>query len=350
MEPPPPEKQRGLKGKVVAKKTGEMKEELEAAVALVQQYVPPSPDLMQVVMNAGTASLAQAGPGAASLKFLGYVKKGDALTLTFDSAVKGLRQIEVNTWLDEPESAVTLKVTMQAMPEGISYPGTIVFSRRSDGALRWASGCGWRSRWRIPTGPDRRDRSQPGTGFRHQGAMGAPAGGHLQLSGVVRQLRGEPVDRVNEIVAAGGYGINLSGRLPVRFWSERDQLLFQHNSGKGLGRYISDLGSFGGQDGVYHSTAQTLRPLAVFSGYVGYEHWWSERLRSSASFGIVDVNNLDIQTDDALHLTRRYTINVMWSPIPRLDLVTEFLWGLRRNKDGGQGSAAQTQIGSTFRF
>ena len=128
VEPAPAEKKRGLKGKIVAKKTGEMKEELEAAVALVQQYVPPSPDLMQAVMSAGTASISQAGPGAASLKFPGYVKKGDALTLTFDSIVKSLRQIEVNTWLDEPESAVNLKVTMQAMPEGVSYPGTVVFA------------------------------------------------------------------------------------------------------------------------------------------------------------------------------------------------------------------------------
>jgi type II secretory pathway pseudopilin PulG len=127
VEPEPAEKKRGLRGKVVAKKTGEMKEELEAAVALVQQYVPPSPDLMQVVMNSGTASISQAGPGAAALKFPGYVKKGDALTLTFDSTVKALRQMEVNTWLDEPENAVNLKVTMQSMPDGISYPGTIVF-------------------------------------------------------------------------------------------------------------------------------------------------------------------------------------------------------------------------------
>ncbi|HEU4687683.1 MAG TPA: hypothetical protein VFS23_04945 [Vicinamibacterales bacterium] len=128
VEPAPAEKKRGLRGRVVAKKTGEMKEELEAAVALVQQYVPPSPDLMQVVMNAGTASISQAGPGAASLKFPGYVKKGDALTLTFDSTVKALRQMEVNTWLDEPENAVNLKVTMQSMADGISYPGTIVFA------------------------------------------------------------------------------------------------------------------------------------------------------------------------------------------------------------------------------
>jgi len=128
VEPEPPKKQRGLKGKIVAKKTGEMKEELEAAVALVQQYVPPSPDLMQVVMNAGTASISQAGPGFAALKFPGYVKKGDALTLTFESAVKTLHQIEVATWLDEPENAVNLKVTMQAMPDGVSYPGSIVFA------------------------------------------------------------------------------------------------------------------------------------------------------------------------------------------------------------------------------
>jgi hypothetical protein len=128
VEPPPPEKKRGLKGKIVAKKTGEMKDELDAAVALVQQYVPPSPDLMEVVMNAGTASLAQAGPGVVALKFPGYLKKGDALTLTFDSTVKGLRQIEVNTWLDEPENAVNLKVTMQTLPDGTSYPGSTVFS------------------------------------------------------------------------------------------------------------------------------------------------------------------------------------------------------------------------------
>jgi hypothetical protein len=125
VEPPPPEKKRGLKGKIVAKKTGEMKEELEAAVALVQQYLPPSPDLMQGVMNAGTASIGQAGPGMAALKFPGYVKKGDALTLTFDSTVKALRQIDVTTWLDEPEDAVTFKIAMESLPDGTSHPATV---------------------------------------------------------------------------------------------------------------------------------------------------------------------------------------------------------------------------------
>jgi hypothetical protein len=128
VEPPPPQKKRGLKGKVVAKKTGEMKEELESAVALVQQYLPPSPDAMQVVMNAGTASLAQAGPGLAALKFPGYAKAGDALTLTFESAVKTLRQIDVTSWLDKPDNPVLFKITMEALPDGTSHPGTVTLT------------------------------------------------------------------------------------------------------------------------------------------------------------------------------------------------------------------------------
>jgi hypothetical protein len=128
VQPPPPEKKRGLKGKMAAKKTGEMKEELEATVALVQQYVPPAPDNIQVVINAGTASLGQAGPDLVAFTFPGYAKQGDALKITFDKAITALRQIDVKTWLDKPEEIVTLHVTMQSMPGGPSFPGTILLT------------------------------------------------------------------------------------------------------------------------------------------------------------------------------------------------------------------------------
>jgi hypothetical protein len=126
VEPPPPQKKRGLRGRVIEKKTGEMKAELEAAAALVHQYVPPDPGLMQVVVNAGGASLAQAGPGVVVLKFAGYVKPNDSLALTFESAVKSLRQMDVATYLDDPQSPVTLRVSLQSLPDGTSYPGSVV--------------------------------------------------------------------------------------------------------------------------------------------------------------------------------------------------------------------------------
>ncbi len=128
VQPPPPEKKRGLKGKMVAKKTGEMKEELEASAALIQQYVPPAPDKIQVVMNAGTASLGQAGPDMVAFTFPGYAKQGDALKITFDKAITGLRQIDVQTWLDKPEEVVTLHVAMQSLPNGVSFPGSVLLT------------------------------------------------------------------------------------------------------------------------------------------------------------------------------------------------------------------------------
>jgi hypothetical protein len=126
--PPPPEKKRGLKGQAIARKTVEMKGELDAAAALIHQYVPPATDNLQVVINAGTASVGQAGPEALTFTFPGYAKQGDALTITFDKAIRTLRRIDVRTWLDKPEEAVTLHVAMQSLPGGPSFPGTIVLT------------------------------------------------------------------------------------------------------------------------------------------------------------------------------------------------------------------------------
>jgi hypothetical protein len=128
VEPPPPEKKRGLKGKIVAKKTGEMKEELEASVALVQQYVPPAPDKIQVVTNAGTASMGQAGPELVAFTFPGYAKQGDALKITFDKTITSLRLLDVQTWLQKPDETVTLHVVMQSLPNGLSFPGSVMLT------------------------------------------------------------------------------------------------------------------------------------------------------------------------------------------------------------------------------
>jgi hypothetical protein len=127
-EPPAPQKkQRGLKGRVIEKKTGEMKEDMQAAAALVQQYVPPQPDKIQAAMAAGRITMA---PGAATgaLRIADYEKAGDALVLTLGTADKGLKQIAVDTWKDNPSDKVTLNVQMQSLADGTDYAGTVVLA------------------------------------------------------------------------------------------------------------------------------------------------------------------------------------------------------------------------------
>jgi len=123
-EPPPADKKPGLRGKIIEKKKGEMQEELQAAMALVHQYVPPDPGLIQVVIGAGQASLSQQGPELVALTFPNYLKAGDALTLTLDSAFKAMRRIGVTTYMDDPAKPVTLAVQMASLPDA-SYPASV---------------------------------------------------------------------------------------------------------------------------------------------------------------------------------------------------------------------------------
>ena len=63
---------------------------------------------------------------ASSLKFPSYAKANDALDADVRLEGEGIQQIDVQTWLDKPDNAVTLKVTMNALPDGVSYPAAVV--------------------------------------------------------------------------------------------------------------------------------------------------------------------------------------------------------------------------------
>jgi hypothetical protein len=50
------------------------------------------------------------------------------LTITFDAAITSIRGIGVTSWLDQPSEPLSFQVTMQSLPDGLSYPGKIVLS------------------------------------------------------------------------------------------------------------------------------------------------------------------------------------------------------------------------------
>lgn len=172
---------------------------------------------------------------------------------------------------------------------------------------------------------------------------------HVQAAILVRTLRGEPLDQPEVTLATGGFGVNVSG-VAIPRWASNDRLKFATNFGWGIGKYITDLGTLGGQDAVYDPNLNKLRALSVSSGYVGYERQWQPTLITAVTYGFVNVGNLDIQPDNALHRTQRATINLTWNPIASADLVLEFLSGTRVNKDRERGTSSQVQAGWLFRF
>jgi archaellum component FlaC len=174
--------------------------------------------------------------------------------------------------------------------------------------------------------------------------------GHVQAALLLRQIRAESDLNPNQVVVKSGYGLGVSGRLRTGWWNALDEGTFSVYLGKGIGRYITDLRTLGGQDAYFDVNTGEMTALGVTAAYVGYEHAWSKVLRSTLTFGWVWVDVIGAQPNDALKETRRFSLNFAWTPIPRLDLVAEILSGNRVNKDLQQGSATQIQLGSRFRF
>lgn len=179
--------------------------------------------------------------------------------------------------------------------------------------------------------------------------------GHLQLAGVLRQIRGQTeTGRVSTAWAGGG---SVSGVVPLRVGSLTDRVIFQVNGGTGIARYINDLQSLGGQDAVVDTTQDDLRVLPALGWYVAYEHTWKVwptmsrmNLNSTILWSFVGVDNLDFQPPDAYHRTNRLAINTIISPSKRVDLGLEYIYGTRENKDGAKGHANQFQAVGLFRF
>jgi hypothetical protein len=74
------------------------------------------------------------------------------------------------------------------------------------------------------------------------------------------------------------------------------------------------------------------------------------KLRSSLIWSYVNVHNLDFQPHDAYRRTDRVSVNLVFSPIERIDVGVEYIRGTRENKDGNHGAAGQFQIVGIFRF
>jgi hypothetical protein len=125
--PPQPQAQGGgrrgarLKQQVVEKKKDEMKEYMEKAAALIHQYVPPKPEQIQAAKEAGRITVSPQSGGTVRLVISQYLKPGDSLTVDLDPAANKLLALNVSSYLDTQEDAVTLAVQMNTFPDGALY-------------------------------------------------------------------------------------------------------------------------------------------------------------------------------------------------------------------------------------
>lgn len=164
--------------------------------------------------------------------------------------------------------------------------------------------------------------------------------GHIQLAAIGRILGADGETNGNQTVLGGGLNLSV-----VKALFTRDSLQLQGTLGQGIARFDND--DFFNNDAAYNQSGD-LKALPYMAAMVGYTHGWSDKLRSTASYGLVNINNETSQGPNAYHQTQYASLNLMWQPFKLLTLGMEGLYGHKEVQSGATGADWRIQFGVVY--
>jgi outer membrane DcaP-like protein len=170
--------------------------------------------------------------------------------------------------------------------------------------------------------------------------------GHLYLSTVFRKLavhlpNGGPQE------STLGWGLNFSSTWRI---VGKDTLNYQVAYGNGIARYTGDAATLGLDAQPRSSTDLRLKALPVFAPWISYQHYWSRSIRSSATFGWLQVVSTEFAPQDVYHKSSYSSANVIWNPYGGLSFGAEFMYGRVQQKDGLTSNAPRLQFSGRYTF
>lgn len=165
--------------------------------------------------------------------------------------------------------------------------------------------------------------------------------GLLAVSGVARQLRRDVPGQSSS--DEFGYGLNVTSR--INFGANDLRLMATY--GSGIGRYLG-LNYF--EDGVLDASGR-IDALDVFATYLAYRHVWTGTWRSNFILGYTSADNPATLTGPGANAkASSFRVNLMWSPVPRLDFGVEASHAVREVEDGRRGELSRLDFMGRYSF
>ncbi len=162
--------------------------------------------------------------------------------------------------------------------------------------------------------------------------------GHLQFSGVLRSLRW--VDTNDDEFDLGGSAIGYGGSVSAIInFGKKDVGRFQLTAGQGIQNYMNDAPT---DVGAETNIGDPRRPvvgqaLPMWAGSWFLDHTWNDRFATSAGYSILSIDNTNAQAANAYHRGHYGLVNLVWSPVSKVNVASEFQWGRRENFADGFG-------------
>ena len=159
--------------------------------------------------------------------------------------------------------------------------------------------------------------------------------GNFVLTALARQLTYK-IGEADENETS--FGVSASGR--VNFG--KNNLKFMLTQGAGLGRYV---GLNVANGAVYDGS--NLHTIDSTSGFVGYQHHWNDKFRSTFLYSFFNADNVDNVLGDTYNPTKSsmsYSANLLYSPVKKLTFGAEYKVGTRETENGTEGDLDRIQM------
>jgi len=168
--------------------------------------------------------------------------------------------------------------------------------------------------------------------------------GTFGVAGLLRQLKVDNQATGADASKMAG-GLTLGGKWVM---GDSDSLHYQLTGGEGIARYVG-LGITG--DSAYDAARDELDPTGVLAAYVGWRHAFSPKLRTNLIYARSDYDN-DASITGPLVTRSVQSIrgNVFYTPMPKVDVGAELMYGVREIEDGRKGDIRRLQFTTKYSF
>jgi len=166
--------------------------------------------------------------------------------------------------------------------------------------------------------------------------------GTFGVAGLLRELKVNTPDYSDSKV---GGGLTLGGRLRL---GASNTVYYQLTGGIGASRYVG-LGISG--DASVDPDTGNLHLTRMIAGFVGFRHDFTNSLRGHVAYSRSDHDN-DRRFSGTNATTHVYSVrvNLIYSPVPKLDLGAEVMYAQREIEGGDTGDLSRVQCSAKYTF
>jgi hypothetical protein len=167
--------------------------------------------------------------------------------------------------------------------------------------------------------------------------------GNFTVAGILRELRCDScIAGVDD--STSGYGVSLSGKFNV---FGKDDFRWMASFGSGMGRYLG----LNLANGAVVDANGGLESIDSWGVFGSYRHFWSEKWRSNFTLGYADVDNDTALTGTGVTSeASSFHVNLIYSPVPKLDFGVELLLANREIESGADGDMTRLQFSAKYAY